>query len=204
MNKFAGCRLQGSTQRLLGVFVVSLIMLLPRFSAAQEILHPYAKMRSVSLLMGGGEQPRDRDQFNKGLAVDYQFAHWQRGPSRYFHFGVSATALESDTDTNNEMYAVSIYPQLTFYATPTEYGIPFAYVRALGPTYLSHRQLGSREQGEHVCFLAQIGVGWLFRLSADQFGEVSLSNRHFSNAGWFSPNDGIDIPLALNIGVRFK
>jgi len=76
-------------------------------------------------------------------------------------------------------------------------------VRALGPTYISEKQLGVREQGKHFCFLAQAGVGLHVPVSKEDYFTIALSNRHFSNAGFFDPNDGIDLPFVLNIGMTY-
>ena len=77
---------------------------------------------------------------------------------------------------------------------------PMFFVRALGPTWLSNRTLGDREQGSNFAFQAQIGAGLWFGEGKDWL--VSLSYKHFSNAGLASPNDSFDVPVLLTVGYR--
>ena len=165
-----------------------------------QLKQDIARTPKLMFFGGGGDQPHADNQTNAGFGFDWQWGHFPRSMNRYFHFGVSVTHLSSDTADNDHLVALSIYPQLTLYADPKPFGVPFFFVRALGPTYISEKQLGEREQGEHFCFLAQVGAGLSIKLQGEKRLTLALSNRHFSNAGWFDPNDGIDLPLVLTIG----
>ena len=46
-------------------------------------------------------------------------------------------------------------------------------------------------------------IGVSYRLGNDRKLSVSVSWKHFSNANLYSDNDGIDLPVVLNVGVRF-
>lgn len=153
--------------------------------------------------MGGGDQLHEENQSNHSIGIDYSFAKWKRSYRQFMYFGVSATAMQSDTDDYDEMYALSIYPQLTLFAEQQSYGHPFFFVRALGPSYLSENRLGKRQQAYHFAFQAQVGVGLYIPLDEKQNLLASISFKHFSNANIFSENDGIDLPVMLNIGLAY-
>ncbi len=118
---------------------------------------------------------------------------------------VSTNALD-----NREMYAVSVYPQLTLYppaggriaARAPRWAKPYFFVRALGPSYISEDKLGEREQDNHLSFLAQIGAGVHIGVGEGPKIKLNVSWRHFSNANLFSENDGFDVPFVLSIGAR--
>jgi len=124
---------------------------------------------------------------------------------------VSYTRLETNAAANGSLYAVSIYPQITLFPSATSritahsprWAQPFFFVRALGPSYLSDGTLGSRRQADSFAFQAQVGVGVRLNPGADRRGVIAVSWKHFSNANLYRFNDGIDVPLVVNIGMAF-
>jgi hypothetical protein len=159
---------------------------------------------------GGGPQP-GADQDNESAGFDIHIATFTSTPRKALSIGASYTWLGTNTDTNRSMYAISVFPQLTFWPTEgsrirgwvpsgTE---PFFFVRALGPSYISENTLGERQQANNFAFQAQIGAGLEFGGEDGRRFVAAISWKHFSNANLFSDNDGIDLPLMLNFGVRF-
>ena len=159
---------------------------------------------------GGGPQPGS-DQNNRTVGIDYSFYRHERSMRQAIVVGVSYTYLSSDSVDNNSMYAISIYPQLSFYPEPEtwitsfapRWAKPFFYVRALAPSYISADRLGERQQAHHFAFQAQIGVGVTISTRKNTEAIIALSWKHFSNANLFDENDGIDVPFVLNFGIRF-
>ena len=160
--------------------------------------------------VGGGPQPGS-SQNNWSASIDYNFLLYERSPRQHFLIGASYTYIWSDSASNDSMYALSIYPQVSFYPTEGSWAYtisptwaePFFYFRALGPTYLSSNTLGDRQQSNNFAFQAQIGVGAKIKSSNDTETIVALSWKHFSNGNLFDNNDGIDFPIVLNVGIRF-
>jgi hypothetical protein len=154
---------------------------------------------------GAGPQ-RYTDQRNETFGIDYNFRRFERSARQHIDVGVSYTRLSTNTATNNSLYAISVYPQLTFWPTGTSkvgrhsppWAEPFFFVRALGPTYISENTLGTRKQAHHFSLQAGIGVGALVKKKT----MLMVSWKHFSNANLFSDNDGFDVPLVLYVGVR--
>lgn len=159
---------------------------------------------------GGGPQPGS-DQDNRTAGIDFSFYRHERSPRQHITVGVSYTYLGSDSRNHDSLYAISIYPQASFFPEPGTWittvvpsrAKPFFYVRALGPSYISGNRLGERKQDHNFTFQAQVGAGASFKMRNESEAIVALSWKHFSNANLFDENDGIDFPLVLNIGVRF-
>jgi lipid A 3-O-deacylase len=155
---------------------------------------------------GGGPQP-GADQTNRTTGLDFSFWRWERSSRQHLLIGASLTRVTTDTTGFGSIRAISIYPQLNLYPRRRSWGQPYFFVRALGPSYISDNRLGTRLQSRHFAFQAQVGVGIYIDHGGDDSDGVqtivSLSWKHFSNADLFSDNDGIDVPLVLNIGVRF-
>jgi lipid A 3-O-deacylase len=155
---------------------------------------------------GAGPQ-RYTDQRNETTGIDYNFRRFERSARQHIDVGVSYTRLSTNTAVNNSLYAISVYPQMTFWPTKTSkvgrhspsWGEPFFFVRALGPTYISENALGTRQQAHHFSLQAGIGVGVLVKKKT----LLMVSWKHFSNANIFSDNDGFDVPLVLHVGLRF-
>jgi hypothetical protein len=171
---------------------------------------PSASAGEVWLNAGGGPQPGG-DQVNRSAGFDFVVYAHDFSARKSIEIGISYTWLGTDTDFNSSMYAVSIYPQLTFYPTATsrirdwfpQHSTPFFFVRALGPGYISSNTLGERRQAQHFAFQAQFGAGLIWPLDGERELITAISLKHFSNANLFDPNDGIDLPLMLNLAMRF-
>jgi len=154
----------------------------------------------VMVFYGGGPQQHDSDQHNRGWGIDYSFYKIVRSVRSELSFGVGYTRLVNDADTHDSMYAISLYPQLTLYPENPVKLNPFFFVRALGPSYISDNQFGSREQDNHFSFQSQVGIGIRPYMTEKQQIRVMLSWKHFSNANLFNDNDGFDLPITLSLG----
>ena len=159
---------------------------------------------------GGGPQPGS-SQNNWSASIDYNFFRYERSARQHFLIGASYTHMWTDAASNDEMYAVSIYPQVSFYpeegswaySIAPSWAEPFFYFRALGPSYMSSDRLGDRQQSNNFAFQAQLGIGVLIKNRNNTKTIVAISWKHFSNANLFNSNDGIDFPIVLNVGIKF-
>lgn len=167
--------------------------------------------------LGGGPQlgsdptGGSNSQVNHTAGIDYSFYRRDRSPRSSFIIGVSYTYMGANSTEFDRVHALSMYPQLSMYPSPESWvnslvpgdGRPHFFVRALGPSYISANRLGERRQTNNFAFQAQLGVGAWYDLKNGREMSVSISWKHFSNANLFSENDGIDLPIVLNLGVRF-
>ena len=148
----------------------------------------------------GQGQQSGSDQDNRMSGVDLIFFQHARSERQELVIGVGYTDIHTNAGFDEHVQAVSIFPQLNLYGKGNGSVRPMFFVRALGPTWLSNRHLGDREQGRSFAFQAQIGAGLWFGKEKDWF--AALSYKHFSNAGLFSPNDSFDVPVVLTLGYR--
>lgn len=150
---------------------------------------------------GEGQQSHS-NQNNRMTGVDLIFYQHARSENQELMIGVGYTDIHTNAGFNEHVQAVSIFPQLNLYGKNNKSVRPMFFVRALGPTWLSNKNLSDREQGSSFAFQAQVGAGlWCGK---DKDWLVSLSYKHFSNAGLFSPNDSFDVPVLLSLGYRQK
>lgn len=166
--------------------------------------------RDLVVSAGHGAQPGS-EQFNRTKSIDLNFYRYERSARQHIEIGVAYTQIATNASSDTELYAISVYPQLTFYPAQESriseglpsWAEPYFFVRALGPTYISANRLGNRQQANNFAFLAQVGVGLLLDVSEATKVNVGVSWKHFSNANLFSENDGFDVPLVISVGVRF-
>lgn len=162
------------------------------------------------LTLGQGRQ-QYASQHNETLGIDYRFYRYMRSERQYIDLGVSYTYLETDTVADRRLHALSIYPQITLVPGKTSkiaahspaWAEPFFFVRALGPSYITENTFGERKQSHHFAFQAQVGVGVVLNPGRRARTVLSVSWKHFSNAGLYRNNDGIDVPLVIQVGARF-
>ena len=180
--------------------VVFLLMSLSQAIVAEEVM----------LTLGGGKQP-DSKQENKTISLDVSFFEYKRSTRQTVNIGVSYTKLETDFNTGQKIWAISIYPQLTLFPSEDSWlsnldlkaTTPYFFVRALGPTYLNNNTLGDRQQSRNFSFQAQVGFGLIFKTNSNKENFLFLSWKHFSNANLFSENDGFDFPVVIGFGLKF-
>lgn len=173
-------------------------------------MHTNAWADDFALFYGAGPQPGS-EQRNKLAGIEYTFFSYERSSRQQIQVGVSYATWSTSAGSIRTVHAISVYPQLTFYPNRTsrianampEGVLPFFFTRMLGPMYISEKSLGLRNQARHFSFHAQLGVGVLFETKGEAKGFAHFSWRHISNAGLFDPNDGIDVPLVLTVGIRY-
>jgi len=161
------------------------------------------------LTLGGGKQP-DSNQKNKTAGLDFNFFEYIRSNKQTVNIGVSYTQLETNFNTDKKLWAISIYPQLTLFPSENSWlskralktTTPYFFVRALGPTYLSNNTLGDRKQSKKLTFQAQVGFGVLFKRKSSKENFLFVSWKHFSNANFFSENEGFDFPIVIGFGLK--
>lgn len=164
----------------------------------------------VIVSTGRGAQP-GAEQSNRATGIDFVFYTFERSVRQHLEVGVAYTRLSTNAGMDESLYAVSVFPQLTFYPAMTSriavsappWAQPYFFVRALGPSYISAGRLGDREQADHFSFIAQVGAGVLLDANDAMKVDLSVSWKHFSNANLFRENDGIDVPFVFSAGVRF-
>lgn len=166
------------------------------------LLLSFNSLAETQLMLNAGYGfQANTEQNNYSYGADISFYRYDRSPKQALLLGLGYSYLGTDAATNTKLHAISIFPQLNLYALPW-YGLqPLFFVRALGPSYLTAKKLGEREQGKHFAFQAQVGAGFYFGVERSWLATISY--KHFSNANLFEPNDGIDLPFMLTLARRW-
>ena len=162
-----------------------------------------AWQQSWSLGYGGGRES-GHDYYQHGLMLDYQiFPLPKVDKTLKFGFGASLANWHANYTENKNMATVAVSAVLRAYFAPPEGKTIRPYLLgSFGPTYLSKRKLGEREQGNHLSLQTTMGGGTEFKLGDHEF-DVSLKLAHYCNGGIFLPNQGIDIWCIFSIGYLF-
>lgn len=144
----------------------------------------------------------DSAQKNRMTGIDLNFFQYQHTQRQELSIGVSYTHIDTDGSGVRSIQALSVFPQLTLYGKDEGAVRPMFFVRALGPTWMTERRLGDREQGSRFNFQAQVGAGIV--MGEKRNWMLTLSYKHFSNAMLSSPNESFDVPLLLTVGYRVR
>ena len=118
----------------------------------------------------------------------------------YFDGGYSYFSA-SGTPNYSGLAIYSIAPILRYSFKQHGPAQPFVEL-SVGASYLNHTHLENRNLGIHFAFQDRLGGGIL--LGDNDKLVLGLNAIHYSNAHLSSHNSGITIPLALNIGYRWK
>ncbi|WP_232061079.1 acyloxyacyl hydrolase [Vibrio taketomensis] len=157
---------------------------------------------AFELLAGFGGGPQfGTDDGNTGWFLDAMLYDHKRSNQQWLSIGTGVTRIYTNSATgNSNITAISLFPELRLFTNQFD-KVWFFHARALGPTYLNHENLGEREQASKFVFQAQVGAG-VYLDKAKKY-QLRLLYRHFSNANLDKPNDGLDIPLMLSLGIAF-
>jgi len=158
-----------------------------------------------AVFVGGGYGPQSLlnldGQYN-GI-VDVSCMFWETRPSDnglQWFCGAGYTYMFTDASIHEKVHVLSVLPSMRRYLKPRGNFHPFLEV-TIGPSYMSERFLGSREQGSHFIFndFFTIGTSW----GDEGQWEFKYSWRHLSNGNLFQPNPGWDVPFSFQLGRRF-
>ena len=73
----------------------------------------------------------------------------------------------------------------------------------IGASWLSNNHLGHRNLGGQFAFQDLMGLGLRWRKSESLAWSFSYHYLHYSNAGFFPPNQGIDVKHLFTLGYEF-
>lgn len=121
------------------------------------------------------------------VTLDGTVAHWR-----------------SNTPDNNQLTIAAIAPNFRAYFFNPCYNKVRPYLGvSFGPSYLSQKQLGNREQGGHFAFQSTLEGGTEIALPNQHSLDLNLHLAHYCNAGLAKPNQGIDILYIVTVGYQF-
>ena len=120
--------------------------------------------QSISLGYGGGKES-GYDYYQQGFMLDYQiFPLAKLDKTLKFGFGGSLSNWHANSQDNRNMASIAALAVLRAYFAPPEAKTIRPYLMgSFGPTYLSSRKLGEREQGSNFSLQTAMGGGKIGR-----------------------------------------
>ena len=153
---------------------------------------------------GGGYGPQALDNWNSqhNGVIDISYTFYESGERKGWQFlcGIGYSYVFTDVDHDEDVDVFSVLPSVRYNLKQRGTVTPFLEI-TIGPSYMSDKQLGNREQGSHFNFNDFFTVG--MRFGKDEEWEFRYSWRHLSNGNLFDLNPGWDIPFSFHLGKRF-
>jgi lipid A 3-O-deacylase len=117
---------------------------------------------------------------------DLSFARWHVHPTYI--------------DQPRSVHIFALSPVLRLQFQMGTFFMPFIEV-GIGPSFLEQPTLGHRHLGGRFAFQDQIGIG--LSLDKNQHWLLSYHYIHYSNAGFYPPNQGIDIKHFFSLSTQW-
>lgn len=159
----------------------------------------------VSLSYGQG-QPNNLTGYRLATQWDWGVDWLASTPiklSGYWDASVARWSTEGNSTGNyTSLWAVGFDPIFRLQLRSLLAAAVSPYLEAgVGPAWLSASHLGERDLGAHWAFQDLVGVGIGFG-KKHQF-DLSYHYLHYSNAGLWPPNCGIDVKMLATFSYRF-
>lgn len=183
--------------RILPVIFAGLCILAPAQATGSRWID------SVSATVGKDDNSNNTDLYRLGLQNKWNRT-WFNDGAWYLggYWDLEAAYWDSDHDTDNSLYEVSLTPVLRLQrdAGLSQTVSPFTEI-GVGGHLLSDREIGNRDLSSKFQFGLHMGLG----LGFGDKGRYNLMYRyqHLSNANTRSPNQGINFHL-VSFGYAFE
>lgn len=155
-----------------------------------------AMNKAISLSYGIGE-PDNLSGYRASLQLEPEQTQWK---GIWIYFDINAAHWHSKYTTNKSIDALGIVPMFRFYSPKPSVLTPYLEV-GIGLAGLSKDEIGHRELGAHWGFQDIAGAGFMF--GREHQLDFSVRYLHYSNAGLYNPNEGVDVKGLFTLAYRF-
>jgi hypothetical protein len=155
-------------------------------------VNDFASKGAIPFFWGG------EAHIKQGISFSFQRNIFHTRKVFAFDWGASAGWWQS-RDNDDQFFTLSVFPVLRFHAIRAQpLDVYFEYAVA-GPTFISRPLIDDKQTGKKFTFYDFMGIG----VFAGKKRNINLGLRiaHFSNGNIFPDNDGVKIPLTLNVGI---
>jgi len=135
-----------------------------------------------------------------GFSISYQRNIFHGTRIFSLDWGASIAFWKSNVNKEN-FYTLSIYPVLKWTFLHTKPADLYFFYTVAGPAYISKTTIDGKDMGEHFTFQDNMGTGIFLGERRSLNAEIKIG--HYSNGDLFPGNEGVKIPLTLNIGYAF-
>jgi opacity protein-like surface antigen len=148
----------------------------------------------VPVFWGGEARVRN------GLSINYQRNIFHGVKIFSLDWGANLSYWQSN-EKKEDFFTLSIFPVLRWTLIHTKPADLYFYYSVAGPTYISKAMVDGKDLGKHFTFQDNMGTGIFFGNSRNLNAEIKIG--HYSNGDIFPGNEGVKIPLTLNLGYTF-
>ena len=140
-------------------------------------------------------------QVEKGFSINYQrnIFHTRKVFSLDLGAGLSYWITKKGKE---KLYTLSLYPVFRFTALRSRSTDLYMNYSFGGPSFISKKIIDGMDTGEKFTFQDFMGLGIFTGKKRKLNAEVRIA--HYSNGNIFPQNNGLMIPLTLNIGYSFN
>jgi hypothetical protein len=135
-----------------------------------------------------------------GLSFSYQRNIFHGAKVFSLDWGASVGFWRSNVN-KEDFYTLSIYPVLKWTFLHTDPADIYFFYTVAGPSYISRIMVDDKDLGKHFTFQDNMGTGIFFGKHRSINAEIKIG--HYSNGDLFPGNEGVKIPLTLNLGYSF-
>jgi Lipid A 3-O-deacylase (PagL)/OmpA-like transmembrane domain len=140
-------------------------------------------------------------QVEKGLTLNYQRNIFHTRKFFSLDWGAGLSYWKSK-ENKEEFYTISLYPVFRFTllrlkSTDLYFNYSFG-----GPSFISKKIIEEKNTGEKFTFQDFMGLGIFTGKKRNLNAELRIA--HYSNGNIFPQNNGVMIPLTLNLGYTFE
>jgi len=139
-------------------------------------------------------------EVQSGISINYHRNIFHGARVFALDWGASISYWHTNVNKEN-FYTLSIYPILKFTFLHTRPADFYFFYTLAGPAYISKTMLDDKELGRHFTFQDNMGTGIYFGERRTLNADIKIG--HYSNGDLFPHNEGVKIPLSLNIGYSF-
>jgi len=135
-----------------------------------------------------------------GISIHYQHNVFHGGKLFSLDWGASFSYYKSNKEKEG-FYTLSLYPLFRFTAFHFKGANMYFNYSVAGPTYISKVKIDNTETGKNFTFQDFMGMGIYTGKKRQINAEIRIL--HYSNGDLFPDNNGVMVPLTLNIGYAF-
>lgn len=139
-------------------------------------------------------------EVKNGVTLTYERNVYHGTKTFSLDWGASMGYFRSNVN-NESLFTLAIFPVFRFTFLHTKPADMYFFYSIAGPAYISRKFLDGKELGEKFTFQDHMGTGVFFGERRNLNLELKIG--HYSNGDIFPGNEGVKIPLALNIGYTF-
>jgi opacity protein-like surface antigen len=143
----------------------------------------------------GGEAEVER-----GVTLTYERNVFHGTKTFSLDWGVSMGYFQSNAE-KQKFFTFSVFPVFRFTFLHTKPVDMYFFYSIAGPAFISKNTVDGKDLGEKFTFQDHMGTGVFFGRERNLNAELKIG--HYSNGDIFPGNEGVKIPLALNLGYTF-